>query len=930
MKHFFWAYLFFICFPVATFGQSLFSNAINGVNPNESSPYTIGQFVDPNITATGIGRGSGIFGINSNNRYDARSWKSDLLDLNAYFEFTVIPNSGKKIDFVSFEYTGQISENGPTLFAFRSSVDGFTSDIGIVSATGSTVSLLAIAFQDVASPITFRLYGWAAPMGTGTFSINDFQFNGIVSCAAPITPILQETSINCSSSSFVLIWSASLHASNYFIDVATDSDFMNNLAGYQNKDLGNTLSETIGGLTVGGIYYVRLRSANGCAISSYSNTIKVASPETIYDGTWSNGIPDVTKNVRFSSDFNVNANLEACSCQIDNSVAVHVDSGGVLKIENGLDVQGTGTLTFENNASLIQVNDAAVNTGKIIYKRETTPMKNFDYTYWSSPVQDQVLNVLSPNTLSDKYMSYSMNKWVVEPATNMMNPPGKGFIIRVPKPQFWPIPTDPTYIQPVQFVGIPNNGIYSLPIDPTGYSNLIGNPYPSAMSADKFLEENASVANPRLEGTIRFWTHNTVITNLKYSGTDYASYNYMGGVGVGTGNFVDANGNGIMDGAEVAIASNKPLGNIAAGQSFFVKSVDNTQNVVINNSMRVDVIDKNAQFFKGTNSKTTAVEKHRVWLNMTNTEGAFKQMLVGYATGATNGFDNAFDGKSSDSNKYIDFYSINENTNFVIQGRAVPFDKTDKVPLGYRTTIEGTFTISIDEVDGVLATQPVFVEDKLTNVIHNLKNGPYSFTTVAGVFNDRFVLRYKDDTPVVMPPVVVEPPVVVDPPVVVELPPIVVIPPVVVEPPVVVTPPVVIVPPVVVEPPVIVEPPVVVVPPVVVTPPVIVEPPVVVTPPVIEIPPVVVLDPTLGNPSFDKKEKSVIVSVKDHQIKINSFDETMVMVMVYDLRGRLLYENDNIDNSNNLSSQEFNSNASIFNRCHSIDQRKMGYQRDCF
>ena len=57
------------------------------------------------------------------------------------------------------------------------------------------------------------------------------------------------------------------------------------------------------------------------------------------------------------------------------------------------------------------------------------------------------------------------------------------------------------------------------------------------------------------------------------------------------------------------------------------------------------------------------------------------------------------------------------------------------------------------------------------------------------------------------------------------------------------------------------------------------------------------MDPTLENPSFDKKGKSVIVSVKDHQIKINSFDETIAALMVYDLRGRLLYENSNVNNN---------------------------------
>jgi hypothetical protein len=51
--------------------------------------------------------------------------------------------------------------------------------------------------------------------------------------------------------------------------------------------------------------------------------------------------------------------------------------------------------------------------------------------------------------------------------------------------------------------------------------------------------------------------------------------------------------------------------------------------------------------------------------------------------------------------------------NFVIQGRALPFDDNDKVPLGYKTTIVGEFKIAIDEADGFLVNKKIFLEDKL-------------------------------------------------------------------------------------------------------------------------------------------------------------------------------------------------------------------------
>jgi len=157
----------------------------------------------------------------------------------------------------------------------------------------------------------------------------------------------------------------------------------------------------------------------------------------------------------------------------------------------------------------------------------------------------------------------------------------------------------------------------------------------------------------------------------------------------------------------------------------------------------------NTQFFRTSNTKaktTNSSEKHRVWLNVSNTQGVFKQTLVGYVTDATNGYDSRFDGESMNGNTYTDFYSINENKNLTIQGRAVPFDENDTVPLGFKTTIAGSFTIDIDEVDGLLTNQAVYLEDKVTNTIFNLKNGNYTFTTDKGTFNDRFVLRYTDKT----------------------------------------------------------------------------------------------------------------------------------------------------------------------------------------
>ena len=315
--------------------------------------------------------------------------------------------------------------------------------------------------------------------------------------------------------------------------------------------------------------------------------------------------------------------------------------------------------------------------------------------------------------------------------------------------------------------------------------------------------------------------------------------------------------------------------------------------------------------------KTNAVtERNRVWLNFTNTGGAFKQILVGYVTGATNGWDNLYDGVSMDSNPYVDFYSINSDKYLTIQGRALPFVNTDVVPLGYKTVIAGTFEISIDHVDGVLVNQDIFLEDKTTGVFHNLKKGSYSFSTSTGRFNDRFVLVYIDNTVVVTPPANVDP-VVTDP--------VVIVPPVTQTP--VVSDPVVTAPtPIVSNPVAVVADPIVSQPtvtdPVVTAPtPVVSDPVVVVTNPIVSPPAVtnpngsnsVVTNPNNNSNSLvttNKNKNKAIISVNNDQIKVSAIEQTIDMVSVYDLKGKLLYEMPNV-NSSELIIQNLNSTNQV-------------------
>ncbi|MFV8388797.1 T9SS sorting signal type C domain-containing protein [Flavobacterium sp. LB1P71] len=454
--------------------------------------------------------------------------------------------------------------------------------------------------------------------------------------------------------------------------------------------------------------------------------IKLCVNSSIWDGmAWSNGLPSAEKTLVFNGDYSSFTSANACSCSIGIGNSVTVSSGNTLGLI--FDYSGSGTLVLENSAALYQSEDQIINTGSIRMKRETTPIIKTDYTYWSSPVSKQKLIDVSPDTLSDKFYSFdaSADNWHNETPANVMGL-GNGYIIRGPENYSTIMP----FIHEAVFLGIPNNGIVSVSIGATNTSNLIGNPYPSAIDADVFITTNAGVT----DGTIYLWTHNTAITNNVYTSDDYAVYNLSGGVGTSAA-------------LKLGINNTKPNGKIASGQAFFVTSISGGGAVVFNNSMRI--AGNNSSFFKSNAIKKQNqinIEKDRIWLNLSNGEGAFKQTLIGYIEGATNDYDAGFDGESFDGNDYIDFYSINKNKNLVIQGRALPFNETDVVSLGYSTTIEGIFTINIDAVDGLLSDQVVFIEDKLSNTIFNLKNGSYFFNTEIGTFNNRFVLHFTDKT----------------------------------------------------------------------------------------------------------------------------------------------------------------------------------------
>lgn len=507
---------------------------------------------------------------------------------------------------------------------------------------------------------------------------------------------------------------------------------------------------------------------NGCTTSA---TINVTNKSKVWKGTTDNdwnkasnwlpvGVPDSSTCVIIptgtTSQITNTPDALAKNLTIKASTGtLELFSGRNLTVTDFIKVETGATFNVQNSANLVQINNVT-NTGNIAYKRNTN-VRRQDYIYWSSPVADFASNAVSPGTnLGYQYkwtptIGGNFGNWTLVNETMVL---GKGYCLRAPDAYSLATPA----IYTASFVGVPNNGNITTPISRGTYTgapylgpasptlvtkdddnwNFVGNPYPSAIDAKKFLTLNTNIT-----GFVNIWTHGTLPSAAaadpfynnyvyNYSQTDYIAYNLTG----------PSTQNGFN-------------GLIAAGQGFFVSMLDSgasTQNLNFNNDLRRDIPTgntyNNGQFFKNTdNSKdVNDLEKHRIWLDLVTPSGTSIRSLLGYVENATDGNDRLFDAFTNEKLSF-NIFSLIDNEKMLIQGRKLPFDINDKVTIGVSIPQDGLYKIAIASVDGLFldTNQNIYLEDKLLNITYNLREAPYSFIGKKGITKDRFVLKFAKD-----------------------------------------------------------------------------------------------------------------------------------------------------------------------------------------
>ncbi len=392
----------------------------------------------------------------------------------------------------------------------------------------------------------------------------------------------------------------------------------------------------------------------------------------------------------------------------NSASAVHTGTTtfrGVLSVTNGASLATGDGITLDNNASLMHgagtPGGGGTVTGRVNVRRIGSSSLNI-YNFWSSPISNGSVNSLgqnrfqySPSAATGTDVEGLRAGW--QSASGAMTV-GRGYIA--------------TASNTANFNGFANNGSLSVgPLVNGSFTsfNLIGNPYPSALSASAFV-----AANPQIGGSaLYFWDDDGSAGTDYDAATDYAVWNNVG--------FVSGPNSGLVFN-----------GNIASCQGFFVDA-QNTNSVQFNNSMRTT---SNSAFFSNE-----PIE--RFWLSVTTEGNHYNETLIAFRPDATDGMDNQYDARKMRGNENIAFYSKAEGEDLAIQ--AIPLLNNDKiVNLGLEASANGPQTLRLKHVDNIEESVQIILEDTKLGVFQNLRNNPnynYVYDTQYDVSRFRIHLK---------------------------------------------------------------------------------------------------------------------------------------------------------------------------------------------
>ncbi len=411
----------------------------------------------------------------------------------------------------------------------------------------------------------------------------------------------------------------------------------------------------------------------------------------------------------------------------------------------GINNQNGGKFILANDALLIQHTanrDNADNANASIQVRRLFTWSDSDrkeYNYLSSPVKGQnmkeifggdatnVPSVLKLNEATNLFVNASVADYAQQ---------GKGFAVKEAVKGY--------NNETAQFVGKPNNGTFTTPITKTVASrgwNLIGNPYPSNLDLQQFYEDNVKDNQHKILPEFRYWDNRMNNTYTQYGGA-YQGYSYA----IYNANSREGNP---APGGDPGDPSSEPISDTAdpdlyryakVGQGFVVRAAAmGSANLEYKNTQRT--LTQPDRGFFGRNE----IQKDRYRLQLITPDSLTMTQTILYIPNGLNSVG-LEDSKHPSTNASDAFYSMEETSKLLINAKA-PFQITDKVLLGNNHFIAGVYKIRAVNRLGIFANgQAIYLKDKKLNVMADLTQGDYTFTSEAGLFSDRFEIVYQPET----------------------------------------------------------------------------------------------------------------------------------------------------------------------------------------
>jgi len=401
-----------------------------------------------------------------------------------------------------------------------------------------------------------------------------------------------------------------------------------------------------------------------------------------------------------------------------------VTVSNVARSEPGGALNANGNLIIQSGAQLLHGTGTPTGGGSVsgnITVRRQGSASNTVYNYWSSPVVGGSL----PGS----------NGYYYDPAqgtlTNADDNTGSG------DPGWQPHSGAMTNGQGyastgaglASFTGVANNANVTYSVNnPTGSVlgssnfNLIGNPYPSAISADLFIAQNGPVAaggSGRLAGALYFWDDDNSGGSL-YNTNDYAVWTRTGAT-AGSGS--------------PSALGTSPIGSVATGQGFKVEAVSSGI-ITFTNAMRGG---NNTQFFKLEEEQ----QVDRLWLNLTgNTH--FNQILVAFRDDATEERDLLYDAYKVRGNANISLGAVQQDKDYsIVAFPSLTPERT--VPLMTYVSQADTYTFSADSIEG-FEGYTVYLEDLQNGQLHVLQqDGSVNVQMGSQDEYGRFQLRFSPE-----------------------------------------------------------------------------------------------------------------------------------------------------------------------------------------